>query len=217
MSGKQNMIQTQSSILLDTLEFSSEKHKKQRRKDADGTPYINHPIAVANLISTYGGINKLSILQAAVLHDTIEDTDTTYDEICDKFGKEVADYVAEVTDDKKISKTERKKLQVKNAPHKSYGAKIIKLADKLHNLKTSITSTPQTWSAERVQGYYIWSYFVIKGVRGTNVYLEAELDKVFESSFQLKGVTYKCLPTTDPVELDLLLNKYYDMMSTSND
>ncbi len=206
-----------SSIILDTIEFASEKHKNQRRKDIDATPYINHPIAVANLISKVGQVNDVAILQGALLHDTVEDTATSYEEIEQRFGKTVADYVAEVTDNKSLPKDERKRQQVSRGPYKSVGAKTIKLADKLNNLTSLIETTPKSWTVERIQGYYIWSFFVIEGLRGTNAALEAELDKIFNSHFYFESSKYPCLPTTDRDEMTIKLNEYYESMAKKDD
>lgn len=115
-----------------------------------------------------------------MLHDTVEDTDTTLDEIKEQFGDEVAGLVDEVSDDKSLSKMERKNLQIKNAPHKSYKAKLIKLADKLYNLRDLKRATPEGWSEERVQEYFVFAFGVVAGLRGINDSMERELDKLFK-------------------------------------
>eukprot|EP00741_Cyanophora_paradoxa_P002052 tig00000545_g1988.t1 len=170
----------QLNALLDALVFAAAKHSKQRRKDAEGTPYINHPIGVAHLLSSIGGVTDLEVLQAAVLHDTIEDTQTTAEELEEKFGKRVKDVVLEVSDDKSLKKEERKQLQVLHAPHCSEGAKLVKLGDKLYNLRDLLRTTPVGWSAQRVEEYFAWAQAVVAGLRGTNAGLEAALDEVFE-------------------------------------
>jgi guanosine-3',5'-bis(diphosphate) 3'-pyrophosphohydrolase len=147
----------QMGLLLDAINFAAIKHSKQRRKDQEETPYINHPIGVAFILWKEGGINDLPTLQGAVLHDTVEDTETTFEEIETRFGQEVKELVAEVTDDKSLPKMERKRLQVVNAPHKSRKAKLIKLADKLYNLRDLSKTTPQGWTEQRVQEYYEWA------------------------------------------------------------
>lgn len=116
-------------------DFAAKKHRDQRRKDPQQTPYINHPIGVANILINEGGVDDPIVLQAALLHDTVEDTETTLDEIEEHFGPKVRGIVAEVSDDKDLPKEERKRLQVVNAPHKSKEAKLVKLADKLYNLR----------------------------------------------------------------------------------
>ena len=127
--------------LITALAFAADKHKNQRRKDADASPYINHPIALANLLLNEAGVEDQRVLIAAVLHDTIEDTDTTEQELVRYFGKDVADIVLEVTDDKALPKAERKRLQIEHAAHISRRAKLVKLADKICNLR-DITASP---------------------------------------------------------------------------
>ena len=129
--------------------FAAEKHRNQRRKDADASPYINHPIALANVLANEGGIQDISVLCAAILHDTIEDTETTADELQDLFGRKVTSIVLEVTDDKSLEKHVRKQRQIEHASHISHEAKLVKLADKICNLRDIFASPPADWSAER--------------------------------------------------------------------
>nr|KAF6409999.1 HD domain containing 3 [Rousettus aegyptiacus] len=129
--------------LLEAADFAARKHRGQRRKDPEGTPYINHPIGVARILTHEAGITDIAVLQAALLHDTVEDTDTTLDEVELHFGAQVRGLVEEVTDDKTLPKLERKRLQVEQAPHSSPGAKLVKLADKLHNLRDLKRCTPE--------------------------------------------------------------------------
>ncbi|KAM9313122.1 guanosine-3',5'-bis(diphosphate) 3'-pyrophosphohydrolase MESH1 [Gastrophryne carolinensis] len=166
--------------LLEATHFAAEKHRRQRRKDVDETPYINHPIGVARILSYEAGINDLAVLQAALLHDTVEDTDTTFQEIEEKFGQEVRKIVEDVTDDKTLPKMERKQKQIEHAPHCSSKAKLVKLADKLYNLRDLNRSTPKGWSEERVQEYFQWASEVVKGLRGTNKAMEQSLDQLFK-------------------------------------
>jgi guanosine-3',5'-bis(diphosphate) 3'-pyrophosphohydrolase len=122
-------------LLLRALAFAADRHRGQRRKDVDASPYINHPIAVAQALAEIGGVVDAATLVAALLHDTVEDTDTTLDEIEAWFGAEVRGLVAEVTDDKSLPKQRRKELQVEHAPHRSPKARLVKIADKLANLR----------------------------------------------------------------------------------
>ncbi|XP_072258848.1 guanosine-3',5'-bis(diphosphate) 3'-pyrophosphohydrolase MESH1 [Pyxicephalus adspersus] len=172
-------------LLLETTHFAAEKHKTQRRKDVEKTPYINHPIGVARILSHEAGISDITVLQAALLHDTVEDTDTTFQEIEEKFGLEVRKIVEEVTDDKSLPRLVRKRLQIQHAPHCSHKAKLVKLADKLYNLRDLNRSTPNGWSAQRVQEYFQWAFLVVKGLRGTNPAMEQSLEQLFIQ----KGVT----------------------------
>ena len=128
--------------LLEAIRFSAEKHRHQRRKDDARSPYINHPIEVVQLLWEVGGVRDMDVLLAAVLHDTVEDTDTRPEEISAKFGETVLSLVMEVTDDKNLPKQERKRLQIETAPGKSYGAKLIKLADKACNIRNLISMPP---------------------------------------------------------------------------
>src|SRR6186997_3356629 len=121
--------------ILKALKFSSQKHRNQRRKDRDASPYINHPIDVVEMLMRVGNVTDTSVLVGAILHDTVEDTDTSPEEVEQVFGPGVKSLVMEVTDDKNLPKQERKRLQVQNAPHKSAGAKQIKMADKISNLR----------------------------------------------------------------------------------
>ncbi|XP_056134404.1 guanosine-3',5'-bis(diphosphate) 3'-pyrophosphohydrolase MESH1 [Lampris incognitus] len=166
-------------ILLETANFAAEKHRNQRRKDPEGTPYINHPIGVARILSYEGGVTDVEILQAALLHDTVEDTNTSIAELEAKFGPTVARIVKEVTDDKTLPKHERKRLQVEHAPHCSQQAKLVKLADKLYNLRDLNRCTPIGWTEERVQEYFVWASHVVKGLWGTNPALERKLEELF--------------------------------------
>jgi guanosine-3',5'-bis(diphosphate) 3'-pyrophosphohydrolase len=161
------------------LAFAADKHRAQRRKDKEASPYINHPIALADVLVNEGGIDDMVALSAAVLHDTIEDTETTYEELQQRFGKEVADVVLEVTDDKSLPKAERKKRQETHAPHLSQRAKLVKLADKICNLRDIVTNPPADWPLERKQEYYEWAKRVIDGLRGAHAGLERIFDREY--------------------------------------
>ena len=166
--------------LLRAVDFAAEKHRDQRRKDADRSPYINHPIAVTKLLAQVGGLSDLLTLQAAILHDTIEDTKTTPDELKDEFGVEVRDLVVAVTDDKRLPKAERKRLQIKHAPHLSERARVIKIADKICNILDITHSPPTDWTLERRVEYIDWAGNVVAGCRGVNERIERRFDEVME-------------------------------------
>ncbi|XP_041356489.1 guanosine-3',5'-bis(diphosphate) 3'-pyrophosphohydrolase MESH1-like [Gigantopelta aegis] len=157
-------------------DFAARKHKGQRRKDSESTPYINHPIGVAFILTEEAGISDVAVIQAALLHDTVEDTHTTIEEIGREFGDEVKGLVSEVTDDKSLPKLERKQQQILHAPHASHKAKLVKLADKLYNLRDLKRGAPVGWSESRVHEYFEWSAKVIDGLRGTNKHMEDALD-----------------------------------------
>ncbi|ELU04687.1 hypothetical protein CAPTEDRAFT_222957 [Capitella teleta] len=168
-------------VLMRCMNFAAVKHKNQRRKDAEATPYINHPIGVANILTEEAGVDDVIVIQAALLHDTVEDTNTTIDEIVEHFGHNVAGIVAEMTDDKNLAKAERKRQQILHAPHASPKAKLVKLADKLYNLRDLQRCTPCGWSEDRVQEYFVWAHQVVAGLRGSNRQLENKLDDLFRS------------------------------------
>lgn len=163
-----------SAFLLRAAAFAAYKHRDQRRKDADASPYINHPIAVANVLAD-AGVDDPIVLAAALLHDTIEDTDTSRAEIEHLFDRQVASIVAEVTDDKSLPKAERKRLQVEHAATISDKAKLVKLADKICNLRDIIESPPD-WPVERKREYFDWAQAVIDRLRGVSPPLEALFD-----------------------------------------
>ena len=166
--------------LLKAVLFAAEKHENQRRKNSAGTPYINHPIEVVEYLNRVGGVEDIEILIAAVLHDTIEDTDTTEHEIRDRFGATVLNFVVECSDDKSLEKAERKRLQIVNAPKKSDGAKQIKLADKSCNLKSILVDPPKDWSTARQLAYFEWARKVCDGLKGVNTDLDQEIDQILD-------------------------------------
>lgn len=168
-------------IILKATHFAALKHSSQRRKDVLRSPYINHPIQVAETLWTIGGVREGTILAAALLHDTIEDTKTLPEEIRVQFGEEILALVLEVTDDKSLPKPERKRLQIEHAPHLSPAAKLIKLADKVCNLGDILHSPPPNWSLQRRQEYLLWSEKVVAGLRGINPALEKKYDEIFEA------------------------------------
>ncbi|GAB3629973.1 Bifunctional (p)ppGpp synthase/hydrolase RelA [Pandoraea terrae] len=172
--------------LIRAIAFAAKKHRNQRRKDHEASPYINHPIALADLLANEASVEDERVLMAAVLHDTVEDTETTGQELAREFGKEVADIVLEVTDDKSLGKAERKRLQIEHAPHISRRAKLVKLADKICNLRDVAASPPAGWDLARRQGYFDWAKAVVDGLRGVHPGLEHIFDEA-----------YKSRPTTD--------------------
>lgn len=164
--------------LLGALRFAAEQHREQRRKGALDIPYVNHPIQVAETLVRVGGVEDLVILRAALLHDVVEDTDTTLDEVEAAFGAEVRLVVAEVSDDKTLPKQERKRLQIVHAPGLSARAKHVKLGDKICNVTDLVTDPPRGWERPRLREYLDWTEQVIEGCRETNAALEAHFDEV---------------------------------------
>ena len=163
--------------LLSALTFAADRHSTQRREDKDQTPYINHPIAVAAVLAEIGGVADIVTLQAALLHDTIEDTATPYEDLVIRFGREVADIVQEVTDNKSLPKDARKRLQIEHGPLLSPKARLVKLADKICNVRDVANTPPHNWSAERRREYFEWAAAVVESIRGTNSALEREFDR----------------------------------------
>ncbi len=147
--------------ILKAAKFAAEKHRKQLRKGAESTPYINHPLEVARMLAEDGKVKDASIIAAALLHDTIEDTETTAEELLHHFGQEITSMVLEVTDDKSLEKSERKRLQIEHASHKSPGAALIKLADKISNVRDVGSSPPSHWDIQRRVDYLNWASAVV--------------------------------------------------------
>jgi guanosine-3',5'-bis(diphosphate) 3'-pyrophosphohydrolase len=175
------MAQTPIAPLLDALAFAAWKHRNQRRKDVEASPYINHPIALARVLAVEGGVTDEKTLIAAILHDTVEDTETTPEELRLRFGRKVAAAVAEVTDDKTLAKPRRKQLQIDHAPHLTKRAKLVKLADKICNLRDVATSPPRGWPLRRQRAYFDWAKRVVDGLRGTHPRLEALFDEAYRA------------------------------------
>jgi (p)ppGpp synthase/HD superfamily hydrolase len=166
--------------LMNAAYFAAGKHARQRRKGLAAEPYINHLLEVAALVASATAAPDVTVIVAALLHDCIEDGGVTQQEIAEKFGDEVAAVVAEVTDDKSLSKEERKRLQVANAPHKSSRAALVKLADKISNLRAILDSPPADWSDERRAQYFVWAKEVADGLPSPNPLLKAAFDALQE-------------------------------------
>ncbi len=163
-------------LILKALAFAAHKHRDQRRKDSDASPYINHPIALANILCNEAGVTDTAVLCAALLHDTVEDTDTTPEELSELFGPDICRIVMDVTDDKTLLKAERKRVQIERAAYACTEAKLVKLADKIANLRDINSRPPVDWPLARKQAYFDWAKAVIDRVRGVNVRLEALFD-----------------------------------------
>ncbi|TVQ95251.1 MAG: bifunctional (p)ppGpp synthetase/guanosine-3',5'-bis(diphosphate) 3'-pyrophosphohydrolase [Chromatiaceae bacterium] len=173
-------------MLVKAVAFAADKHRNQRRKDADASPYINHPIALANVLANEGGVTDVAVLCAAVLHDTIEDTETTPEELTAVFGPQVTAIVLDVTDDKSLDKQVRKQRQIEHAPHISREAKLVKLADKICNLRDILATPPSDWSPDRKQAYFDWAAKVVAGVSGVHPELEAAFGRLLARHAELR-------------------------------
>jgi guanosine-3',5'-bis(diphosphate) 3'-pyrophosphohydrolase len=169
-------VKSELALLLRALDFAARKHRDQRRKDPEASPYINHPIALADVLVNEGGVTDIEVLCAALLHDTVEDTATTPQELAAAFGERIARIVGEVTDDKDLPKAERKRLQIEHASGLSREAKLVKLADKICNLRDVAQRPPANWDLARRREYFDWAKQVIDRLRGAHAGLEAAFD-----------------------------------------
>jgi GTP diphosphokinase / guanosine-3',5'-bis(diphosphate) 3'-diphosphatase len=168
------------SLLFKALTFSAEKHTKQRRKDIEESPYINHPIALANILAQRWVIDE-NVLCAAILHDTLEDTETTANELRKHFGEKITSIVLEVSDDKSLDKEVRKQMQIEHAASISHEAKLVKLADKIANITDIINTPPAKWTKERKQDYFAWAKAVVNNLRGVHQGLEKDFDDLLKT------------------------------------
>ncbi len=168
------------SLLLKALKFAAQKHQHQHRKGGLAIPYINHLIDVTDILLHIGHVEDADTLAAGTLHDTLEDTKTTPEELEEAFGHRILGLVEEVTDDKRLPKEERKRLQIERAPRASFEAKQIKLADKISNVRDMIVAPPEGWSLQRRKEYVAWAEKVIAGIRGTNEPMERYFDEICE-------------------------------------
>ena len=166
-------------LIVRALEFAANKHRDQRRKDALASPYINHPIALANVLVHEGQVSDPTVLSAALLHDTVEDTQTTAAELREVFGEKIAAIVLEVTDDKSLLKAERKRLQIEHASHISREAKLVKLADKICNVRDVSDHPPAKWDLTRRREYFEWAKAVVDQMRGVHPALEKRFDEAY--------------------------------------
>ncbi len=165
-------------LILRAAHFAADKHRDQRRKGVRNTPYINHPLEVADRLNRIGGVEDVTVLAAAILHDTIEDTETTRAELASLFGNDIAALVAEVTDEPGLTQMQRKRQEIDHAAHLSTRAKMIKIADKTCNVADTITNPPGEWTLSRRRDYLVFAGMVADGCRGANPALDAEFDRV---------------------------------------
>jgi GTP diphosphokinase / guanosine-3',5'-bis(diphosphate) 3'-diphosphatase len=165
--------------LIKTMAFAAAKHRDQRRKDVCASPYINHPIQLVDVLTNEAGVTDINVLQAAVLHDTIEDTTTTKEELEQHFGQRICNIVLEVSDDGNLCRNERKQAQISDAAELSNEAKLVKLADKICNLRDVADNPPAGWNVQRRQEYFDWALAVIDGLRGIHPGLESIFDETY--------------------------------------
>jgi (p)ppGpp synthase/HD superfamily hydrolase len=158
-------------------DFAARRHSGQARKGAAREPYLNHLAEVATLLAETADEPDAWLVAAGWLHDTVEDTATEREELAELFGKDVAALVAEVTDDKSLPKAERKRLQIKTAAQKSPGARALKIADKISNIRSLMVSPPDNWARDRLIDYVDWAEKVVAGCRGVNLRLDQLFDQ----------------------------------------
>ena len=183
--------------LLKAATWGSEAHKYQTRKN-DKSSYFCHPLAVAWFLQDKIKIRDSYVLTAAILHDVVEDTNKTLKDVSDTFGHYVAKIVAEVSDDKSLSKADRKRAQLEHVADKSDEAKLVKAADMWHNLTTLINDAPADWTVERVQGYFIWKKMIyLKGIKGLNYRIDTIMDELFDTTIFVGGKEYPAIPCDD--------------------
>ncbi len=171
-----DLLKNDITLVLRAASFAAHKHRDQRRKDQGASPYINHPLSLASILADAGAVTDATTLCAALLHDTIEDTQTTEQEIAEAFGAEIAAIVMEVTDDKRLDKAARKQAQIAHAASISSRAKLVKLADKISNVRDIAFCPPANWSIERKREYFDWAKAVVDQLRGINPALEQVFD-----------------------------------------
>jgi guanosine-3',5'-bis(diphosphate) 3'-pyrophosphohydrolase len=164
-------------LVSEAAELAARRHNGMARKGRGNEPYINHLAEVANLLSAATDGADAELVAAGWLHDTIEDTETTREELTQKFSARVAALVVECTDDMSLSKAERRRLQVVNASHKSPSAKLIKIADKISNVGARILPDPSAEERADLVDYINWAEQVVAGCRGGNAWLDDTFDK----------------------------------------
>jgi guanosine-3',5'-bis(diphosphate) 3'-pyrophosphohydrolase len=164
-------------LISEAAELAARRHNGQQRKGRGDEPYLNHLAEVASLLSAASDGEDAELVAAGWLHDTIEDTQTTREELAQRFGLRVAGLVTEVTDDMSLPKAERRRLQVVDAPHKSPGAKLIKIADKVSNIRARIFPHASREQRNELAEYVAWAEQVVNGCRGVNAVLDTLFDE----------------------------------------
>jgi len=180
------------SMVLGATRFAADKHKSQRVKGAEASPYINHLIEMGELLWRVGEVRDRDCIVAALLNDTLEDTDTTPEELEELFGRRVRLLVEEVTDDKSLPPERRKQLQVIRAAKLSSAAKQLRLADKTLNVAQVAFAPAGEWSLERRCEYLRWSELVVAGLRDCNDKLEANFDAVLHTAWERLKSEERC-------------------------
>lgn len=181
---EKSMKEEQVKHVLNALLYAAECHQSQTRKNMAHTPYIIHPMSVTQNLLSIGHVRDTDVIIASLLHDTIEDTQATYDDLKKRFGEKVEGLVREVTEDNKLAGQKKRKMQIVHALQTSKEASMIKLADKLYNLEALITEPPEKWTRERIDQYFEWSQVVIDNLPDANPDLKAAVHKVILDYWQ---------------------------------
>jgi guanosine-3',5'-bis(diphosphate) 3'-pyrophosphohydrolase len=169
-------------LVSEAAELAARRHNGMARKGRGNEPYINHLAEVANLLATATDGADAELVAAGWLHDTVEDTDTTREELATKFSERVASLVVEVTDDMSLPKPQRRQKQIEDAPHKSPDAKMIKIADKISNVRARIVPNPSRDERDDLADYAAWAENVVAGCRGVNSILDAKFDEAVKAA-----------------------------------
>lgn len=187
------------SIVIEAAAFAADRHRDQRRKDVVASPYINRPLTLARILAVEAGVTDPVVLAAALLHDTIEDTQTDAAELRERFGDDVASVVLEVTGDKALERSARKQLQIERAVHVSSRAKLVKLADETANVRDVLRSPPSIWNVIRRKQYAQWTKDGIDALRGEHPVMEAIFDEAHAELFDvLAAMPYTLQPSGKP-------------------
>ena len=203
--------------ILKAAAFAELKHRGQTRKDDARTPYIVHPLNVARIIASAGEDVSAEVIMAALLHDTIEDTDATEAELVEQFGREVTDMVLEVTDDKSLKKQERKAAQIRKAATLSDGAGLVKLGDKISNVTDVVCNPPVGWDLQRRLEYVEWAVSVAKNVAPGRRHFMQSLNQLREKFKAVGNVAIRALSTDSSNEKyigPLLAHWVYDSIQS---
>ena len=169
-------------LVSEAADLAARRHTGQQRKGRGDEPYVNHLAEVANLLAFATDGEDAELVAAGWLHDTIEDTETTREELAGKFGERVAAVVAEVTDDMSLPKAQRRQKQVEEAAHKSDPAKLIKIADKISNIRARTVPQPTREQRDDLADYVAFSEKVVAGCRGVNARLDAKFDEAVKAA-----------------------------------
>jgi guanosine-3',5'-bis(diphosphate) 3'-pyrophosphohydrolase len=169
-------------LVSEAAELAAHRHAGMARKGRGNEPYFNHLAEVANLLAFATDGADAELVATGWLHDTIEDADITREELAKKFGERVAALVVEVTDNMSLPKDQRRQKQIEDAPHKSPAAKLIKIADKISNIRARIVREPSKEERDDLADYVAWAEKVVAGCRGINAALDAKFDETIKAA-----------------------------------